>query len=179
MKKTLTILMLCGVVGGYAQTTPPYAASTKTWVIGEQTWSDHINVPECNKTSFESGTIENPKADCRNNSNYYYLYSWEYVRRNASTLCPAPWRVPTKDSFIKLAAALSSGDKNVISDWGAVLGGTSNGSGTLYYQGLSSYYWSSSAYSSTYGYYASVESNYFRPQGYAYKRFGFSLRCVR
>jgi hypothetical protein len=36
MKKLLTIVMLFGVMGGYAQNTPNYATSTQTWVFGTQ-----------------------------------------------------------------------------------------------------------------------------------------------
>jgi hypothetical protein len=51
MKKSLTIIMLCGFISCYAQNTPPYAASAQTWTFGNQTWSDAIHMPGCNKES--------------------------------------------------------------------------------------------------------------------------------
>jgi hypothetical protein len=62
MKKILIILMLCGVCYSYAQDTPRYAASTKTWVFGYQIWSDAIQIPSCNKSSFKVSFTE---PDCR------------------------------------------------------------------------------------------------------------------
>jgi hypothetical protein len=55
-EKKITIIMLCGVISGYAQNTPRYAASTTTWKYGEQTWSDAIQVPECDKEDFEASS---------------------------------------------------------------------------------------------------------------------------
>jgi uncharacterized protein (TIGR02145 family) len=88
--------------------TPPLAASTKTWTIEspdgkiKQMWSDHINVPACNKSDYNGGTSDEYKADCRS-YNYegttHYYYSWQYVNENQHTLCPDPWRVPTRDDF--------------------------------------------------------------------------------
>jgi hypothetical protein len=98
MKKLLTIFMFCGVCCGYAQNTPPYAASTKTWVIKAdsitQIWSDVIQIPACNKANFK---VSNVVPQCRSykvNMNTYYYYNWAYVNANASKLCPSPWRVP-------------------------------------------------------------------------------------
>jgi hypothetical protein len=53
MKKLITLIMLCGLVSAYAQNTPPHAASTATWVIGDQTWSDAIHIPACDKKDFK------------------------------------------------------------------------------------------------------------------------------
>jgi hypothetical protein len=127
MKQALTIMMFCGVISGYAQETPPHAASTQTWVFGSQTWSDAIQIPECNKADFDGGTTDEPKADCFSKthreedtgySDYigqkyeydthkkdrtYYSYSWPYVSQNAALLCPAPWRVPSKQDYIDLS----------------------------------------------------------------------------
>jgi hypothetical protein len=133
MKKLLTILMLCGVCYGYAQKTPPHAASTRTWVIKAngvtQTWSDHIDLPACNKARFEASST---RADCRNNPGYHYLYSWLYVKQNAATLCPSPWRVPTVDDFEIVVANPGN--------WGAVLGGYVSYNGSRRLVGYLGYY---------------------------------------
>jgi hypothetical protein len=140
MKKLLTILMLCGVCYGYAQNTPRYAASTKTWKFGGLTWSDAIRIPECNKTSFaDSETV----PQCRSytdGTNTWYYYNWPYVHTNAATLCPDPWRVPTKDDFEALKTALKAATTvaHLADGWGS--GGYANDrniTSTSY-----AYYWS-------------------------------------
>jgi hypothetical protein len=142
MKKLLTLMIVVAAVcSGYAQDTPPHAASTGTWVVGNQTWSDHINIPACNKTSFDGGDDNAPKADCRNNPGYYYLYSWEYVRRNAADLCPAPWRVPSRYDFSVLAD-LAVGTDQVAEIWGVAYGGYVLSSSVIN-TGSEAYYWSS------------------------------------
>jgi hypothetical protein len=85
-----------------ADDAPPHAASDKVWVIGTQEWSDFIQIPACNKDNYDVGSFEVPRADCRsvlNDGKTYYHYTWPYVNRNASTLCPSPWRVPTESDF--------------------------------------------------------------------------------
>ncbi len=85
---------------------PAEAKTTNIWEVavagGIQFWSDVINMPACNKDTFNSYS-----ADCRNNwePNGYY-YSWWYVRDNGAALCPAPWSVPTVDDFVALDIAL-------------------------------------------------------------------------
>jgi uncharacterized protein (TIGR02145 family) len=81
-------------------TTPPYAASTNTWVYGNLTASEVIQMPHCNKTSYSTEYYGVP--DCRNytaGSTTYYYYNWDYVKANEYLLCPSPWRVPTRADF--------------------------------------------------------------------------------
>ncbi|MDR0581509.1 MAG: fibrobacter succinogenes major paralogous domain-containing protein [Prevotellaceae bacterium] len=192
MKKFLTIIMLCGVIGGYAQNTPPYAASTNTWVIEgngiSQIWSDHINVPACDKADFNGGTDDAPRADCRNNPGYYFLYSWPYVNKNAATLCPVPWRVPTIDDFLALYKALGgkgdwSKDETLvtkyINSWGGAYGGYCNNEGLPVNQNLYADYWSSSEFSSTSSYYFGYTDSSVYPQYYYNKYHGFLIRCMK
>jgi hypothetical protein len=74
---------------------PPHAASAKTWVFGDQTWSDAIQIPECNKESFElSASAPQCRSYSREGKTYYY-YNWRYVQAHAEQLCPTPWHVPT------------------------------------------------------------------------------------
>jgi hypothetical protein len=117
MKKISTIIMLCGVVSGYAQKTPPNAASTKTWTFGEQIWSDAIQMPdECHKETFESSKTE---PDCRSytkDGKTWYYYNWVYVTQNAATLCPLPWRVPNFDDMETLARNNSA--SALVAAWG-------------------------------------------------------------
>ena len=86
-----------------------YFASTQTWTVGGPTWSDAVQIPECDKADFDGGTPETPQADCRSytrEGKTYYYYSWVYVDQKLDLLCPSPWRVPTKDDFINLDIAL-------------------------------------------------------------------------
>jgi uncharacterized protein (TIGR02145 family) len=188
MKNILTIIMLCGVCCGYAQNTPPYAASAKTWTVGNQIWSDHINVPACNKKDFDSGSESNPKADCRNNPDYYYMYSWLYVQQNAEKMCPAPWRIPTKEDFEELDKALGgNGDFNkdkalavkYENRWGGVYGGYAN-IGLVYYTNFYANYWSSTEHNSSKGYYLNfLQDGRVYPHDHLTKRYGMLVRCVR
>lgn len=95
--------------------TPPLAASTKTWTFCGLTWSDMIEVPNCRKASFTT----NGSPDCRylttpNNTITCYYYNWHYVVRYAETLCPYPWRVPTLEDVPDLVKIPSFVLKN---DW--------------------------------------------------------------
>jgi hypothetical protein len=120
MKKILTMIMLCGVCYGYAQNTPPFAATTKTWKIEspdgkiKQTWSDYIAVPACNKSDYIVGTGETLTADCRSytyRSTTFYYYSQEYVDGTQKTLCPLPWHVPTAKDFGDLITAICGDER--------------------------------------------------------------------
>jgi hypothetical protein len=86
--------------GGYVAV-PPHAASSKTWKFGNQTWSDVIQIPECNKETFEA-SYTTPQCYC----NSGYLYNWVYVNTNAYTLCPNPWRVPSDSDLRALIATV-------------------------------------------------------------------------
>ncbi|MDR2359300.1 MAG: hypothetical protein LBD87_05825, partial [Prevotellaceae bacterium] len=77
--------------------TPPFAASTQTWTIAGRTWSDVIQLPECND---ENGppVMGVPSCEC-----WYYkgtkqiTYHYEYVFETGRTMCPKPWRLPISD----------------------------------------------------------------------------------
>ncbi|MDR1405757.1 MAG: fibrobacter succinogenes major paralogous domain-containing protein [Prevotellaceae bacterium] len=184
-------LFLCGGGGvAAAQTVPPHAVSAKTWSIEghgvAQTWSDHINMPACDKAEFNSGTRHEPQPDCRNNPGYYFLYNWYYVNDYASSLCPAPWRVPGRDDFISLNRALggtTDGSSNetmaarYAADWGAAYGGLASSDG-FSYLGIYGYYWSISEGFAGNSYYLYLSSSNVYSYSHFYKSFGLALRCV-
>jgi uncharacterized protein (TIGR02145 family) len=92
--------------------TPQYAASTQTWTVKSQIWSDAIHIPACNKEGF---TMSNTVPHCRSytsGTNTWYYYNWPYVNENKDALCPSPWRVPTKDDFIALDKAFEGTGTN-------------------------------------------------------------------
>jgi hypothetical protein len=88
-----------------AANVPTYAASTQTWTFGSTlVWSDAIQIPDCNKSSF---TTSDTDPHCRSytlGDNTWYYYNWAYVNTNAATLCPQSWHVPTYTDFGALSA---------------------------------------------------------------------------
>jgi hypothetical protein len=117
MKKLLLLSFAALLIAGncYAQT-PPRAASTQTWTFGEQVWSDAIRMPRCDKSDFiESYTFPDCRSYTDGNSTWYY-YNWAYVEVNKKWLCPAPWRVPTKDDFEVLIG--NTTPNSLIEAWG-------------------------------------------------------------
>ncbi len=79
-------------------------ATSQTWTVGSQTWSDVVVASNCNKTGYDGGSSDNYNSDCRNATNGFngHYFSWCAVVKYASTLCPGDWRVPTKDDFVAL-----------------------------------------------------------------------------
>jgi uncharacterized protein (TIGR02145 family) len=172
--------------------TPPYAASTQTWTVGNQMWSDAIHVPDCNKSSF---TTSNTEPHCRSytsGTNTWYYYNWAYVNSRAALLCPSPWRAPTAEDFCTLDKSLSGASScpsrtmsaqqvnaTYVLAWGGSYGGYYNSSGTLRNQDTYAYYWSSRALDSSYAYGLEYVSSYVFPQGTYFKPYGFQVRCVK
>jgi uncharacterized protein (TIGR02145 family) len=168
-----------------------YPASTQTWVIGDQTWSDVIHIPECNKEAFE-GSNTNPQ--CRSythegTTNYYY--NWPYADQKASALCPLPWRVPSKEDFIALDIALGGDGEprydedpawitaNYVNTWGGSYAGFAN-EGAMYSMGEDGHYWSSSSDEDTTAYHLYISlSGLVYPNVYGLSHGGFQVRCVK
>jgi uncharacterized protein (TIGR02145 family) len=159
--------------------TPPYAASTQTRVFGDQTWSDAIQIPDCNKTDF---TNDDNNPQCRSHTESgktWYYYNWAHVNQNAATLCPSPWRVPSQSDFSTLVSNLGGNNQTardaIIAAWG--YGGYAQGSsmGTV---DSGAYYWSSTENSTTNAYnlyYGSSNLNMLFNTKYN----GFQVRCVK
>jgi uncharacterized protein (TIGR02145 family) len=138
---------------------PRYAASTKTWTIGSQTWSDVINIPECDHDAFTNSlTVAYCRSYTTSEKKYYY-YNWVYVNANQNTLCPSPWHVPTKDDFMVLDKAFNGGTganrtvalswitEHYINEWGASLstgraGGSDSATNAVPFATYTGFYWS-------------------------------------
>jgi uncharacterized protein (TIGR02145 family) len=175
-------------VNAVATTTPPYAASTKTWTVGNQIWSDVINVPECDHDAFTNSTTD---PYCRSYSIdgiKWYYYNWVYVNKNLKTLCPAQWRVPTTDDFTVLDKALGGSGQDrsnvpltwitahYLREWGSELNGWVNG--IMQGVGDALVYWSDEV-SST-GRYLCVYTDGRIYLAYAASKVhGFNVRCVK
>ncbi len=173
-------------------------STNTTWEIGSQTWSDAVQTTICSgKTSFNSRNFE---ADCRSNPNYKGdLFSWEMINQYGAYLCPAPWRVPTREDFLDLDIALGGTGENdqnnstlrskYLSSWGGTYGGFCRAGGSLHNQGSHALYWSQSEHGKAgngYNLYFFSTGNInphlsgkISPQSFIFKGNGFALRCVQ
>ncbi|MDR3350942.1 MAG: hypothetical protein LBN98_04795 [Prevotellaceae bacterium] len=185
MKKVFTLMVAAAMVFAGCdkdddsddKKTPPYAASTQTWTFGEQTWSDAIQMPDCNKETFDDGTNEEPKADGRSyteDGHTWYYYSWPYVDAHKATMCPSPWRVPTTEDFFELLAA-NAAAADLQAAWG--YGGYAN-STSVEYTGSYAWYWASTENGTNYAYFMNFSTSG-ADTGYASKYYGFQVRCVK
>jgi hypothetical protein len=171
-KKLLTLIMLCVMIYSYAQNTPPHAASTRTWTFGAQTWSDAIRIPACNKKSLLESVTDPQCCSHIEHGNIFYYYNWAYVDAKNDKMCPAPWRIPSKEDFDILEN--NTNYSTLINDWG--YGGRAYGSSM---DGVSAYahYWSSTEHGD-YAYYLGYYNNQMSVN-YSSKRYWFQVRCVR
>jgi uncharacterized protein (TIGR02145 family) len=172
---------------------PFHAASTQTWVIGNQTWSDAIYIPECDKEEFGTSTLD---PQCRSYTHptteeLWFYYNGPFVSQNAATLCPEPWRVPTKEDFIALDIALGGTGENrtgvesewvtskYIDSWGGRFGGFIFSS-MPFGLGEAGMYWSSSFDATkVYGLSFTAVGNVVNPQILDTGSFGLQIRCVK
>jgi uncharacterized protein (TIGR02145 family) len=174
-------------------------ATTQEWTISghgvAQIWSDAVQATNCNKTSFSGGPEGNFNSDCRSNPDQKGdLFSWCAVVRFQETLCPDPWRVPTRQDFCDLDRALTGVTTCMFREnpahrdaflnvWGGTYAGRSSENGTIgIFQGQVGSYWSQSVRdgNANRGHLLEITiQNYLAPQDSALKNIGFSLRCVR
>jgi uncharacterized protein (TIGR02145 family) len=146
--RTATVTLAAGTltrtVGVTQAATVFHAASTQTWTFGEQTWSDAIHCPECNKETFEDSYIDPQCRSYTESGKTWYYYNWAYVDANKTTMCPDPWRVPSSSDISMLLSNLGGSEQSardqIIADWGS--GGDCYGGGVSYVT-TRAYYWSS------------------------------------
>jgi uncharacterized protein (TIGR02145 family) len=180
-------------------------ASSQEWTIeGDgytQIWSDAVRASNCNKATYNGGTEGNYSSDCRNNGGAAYkgnYFSWCAIAKFKNVLCPAPWRVPTREDFCKLDQAMygtttcnnrvgANTAATYIGMWGGEFAGNVQQDGQIVYHGSNGYYWSESEWTemggARYGSYLWFTSN--AAQNYAYPQYGNDkfrgtvLRCVK
>jgi hypothetical protein len=100
---------------------PQYAASTKTWRVGSQVWSDAIRIPACNKEAFTSSTATTQCRSYTSGTSTWYYYNWVYVDENQNTLCPSPWHVPSREEVVTLNVQLGGTGANISGSGAAAL----------------------------------------------------------
>jgi uncharacterized protein (TIGR02145 family) len=188
-----------------------------TWEVGNQIWSDVVMAIGCKKDDFKGGefywidTVINGNSvrqmrftsfniDCRQNPGYGDLFSWEAVNAHKNLLCPADWRVPTREDFIALDIEFGGTGsfrhqipnfEEFINEtymnpivWGGSYGGGCDPDGPLNSSvGTRAFYWSQTEdnTNSNNAFILRFDSvnRSVDPQNRAAKAFGDALRCVR
>jgi len=183
-------------------------ATTQTWTVGTQLWSDAVVATACEDrtTEFDGGAADwatplnsNFNADCRNsvnNPNFSgHYFSWCAVMRFANELCPYPWRVPSTQDFVNLDIALG-GDGTTrigpayVDDVAWYIGTTFGANGGLWggsrFTGSSvlqdvesTFYWSSTEDDPALARALTLHEFLVGPHGSHEKAIGHALRCVR
>jgi len=160
--------------------------SPNTWDFAGLRWSDDVVASNCSeKTTFSVNQSSNFNADCRNNPGFGDLFSWCAMARFKDEICPEGWRVPTRDEFLALDAAIGETGaarfNKYVSDWGAKLGGFTNVTGSVTSPGTAVYYWSqTTATSVANGIALTLTSpNLVNPQHTLPRSIGATIRCVQ
>jgi len=162
-------------------------ASTNTWTVGSLVWSDVVQASNCNKPAFNGGSNQPFLSDCRSNPDHPGdLFSWCAAVKFRDTLCPAPWRLPTREDFMNLDMTLGGTGNNgqvnpaYTGSWGFAFGGYRNPTNQSFSQGTGALYWARTEFTKTRGYYFMLSSDdRVSPQETFDKGFGLAVRCVR
>jgi len=120
-------------------------------------------------------------------STYGVLYNWP-AAMNGQTgegvqgICPTGWRLPTDAEFTTLTNTTGNSKAGLISaEWfNNLFAGFRNTDGSFYTIGSNTYFWSSSASSSSNAWYRDLNTSYSTVYRHYYnKAHGFSVRCLR
>jgi hypothetical protein len=153
-----------------------HAASTQTWTFGNQTWSDAIQIVECNKTSFTNSDTEPHCRSYNGSEKFFYYYNWPFVNTYKDVMCPEPWRMPSLSDFSALLS--NTAYSTLPHEWG--YGGQAT-SGSLDYVSTTAYLWSVTrgecyyndcAQALNYGSTSGTTGNYSMYRG-------FQVRCIK
>ena len=170
---------------------PPHPVLGTITFATTQTWSDAVKVSAAEKTTYDSGdNVDGYKVDFRSNPGYKgSLFSWPAVNQYKAVLCPAPWRIPTKQDFINLDKALGGTGEfqtnptlrdKYLNDWGGTYGGYCYPDGPLDMQSSGALYWSQSEFGADSGYSLFFGAdNHIWPQNDSDKNAGYPIRCVK
>ncbi|MDR3367435.1 MAG: hypothetical protein LBO71_10790, partial [Prevotellaceae bacterium] len=177
--RTATVTIAAGSIAhiiNVSQAVPPptHAASTQTWTFGNQTWSDAIQIPSCNQTTFVGNFIGPQCRSYTSGINTWYYYNWKYVDDNKSTLCPSPWHVPNQGD---IAALVANTDSDLLHTWG--YGGHATGN-SMFGESTQAYYWTLSTYGpdASQAYIGAYENGSMYQSNIS-KDLGLQVRCVK
>ena len=163
----------------------------------EQRWSDAVVAVNCRDTSLKTAHYSNWRspifhADCRINEGFKgHLFTWPAVDKFKNQLCPAPWRMPTREDFLDLNFAMrrlsiNSGTTlsvQYVDGWGAEFAGYSDGQNKLRSQGTHVMYWSQTRApdlrGSKFSYALIINSSNFATTTYYNVYRGFTVRCIK
>jgi hypothetical protein len=153
--------------------TPPGAASTQTWTIGNQTWSDRVvaTPSNCTQTTILPD-VNYTAAEYRVHDGRYY-YTWSCVVVAGSFMCPMPWHVPSQSEFNTLVS--NTNYSTLKSAWG--FGGYAS-KGVISFVDSEMYYWSTMEHSNDYAYGLYLYHDEVGVSNYL-KRLGIQVRCVK
>ena len=127
-----------------------FTAGAEVQIVGNgisQIWSRPVTAEGCQKEAYSYGINYNDiNPDCRTNPGYNGdLFSGCAVLKYAASICPGPWRVPTRQDFVNLLAAMGGCTNTcvdydfivnkIISLWGGEWYGFITTSNTISYAG--------------------------------------------
>jgi uncharacterized protein (TIGR02145 family) len=176
-----------------------------TILIGTQWWiKENLNVgtringyiPQSNNGIIEKYCYNDDQANC---AKYGGLYQWSEIMKYTTTegsqgICPSGWHIPTNSEITTLNLSIGSdgnllksggqgngaGSGTNISEFSAILAGSSGSDGSFSDLANYSYIWSSTQYNSSLSHIMTldqVDNNI--GQGQSNKSNGFSVRCLK
>jgi hypothetical protein len=162
-----------------AGATPPDAASTVTWVLGNLTWSDVLKrTPQGCSFNYEGLPHEdNPQARYQlGYANGGWFYNWLCLKANMEYLCMPPWRIPTYSDVYALLYYTDKTQRYTAFGLGGFAGASGQTNGDVY-----GYMWNSESIIS--GVYANMvrwsQQNYDEEFENHHMSDGAMVRCVR
>lgn len=86
--------------------------SDRTWIVGDQEWSDVVLASNAEKDTYTGVTGETYIPDAMRNGAFGHMFSWAAVDQFAAELCPEPWHAPSTEEFVALDLALGGTGEN-------------------------------------------------------------------
>jgi hypothetical protein len=101
---------------------PPNSLGVCTWICGTQVWSGALrNAAGCAKVTAMSTLTTPPAQYLDYSTSYGYYYNWTCANTAQSSLCPSPWRVPTKFDLQNLEASYLAQSCTPMTPYGGIV----------------------------------------------------------
>ncbi len=176
--------------------------SATTWVVGGQEWSDTVLASGADKNTFTGVSGNTYIPDGMRNGDFGHMFSWAAANEFGDELCPAPWRIPSKEDFVALDIALGGTGSNFQAtsgqedryrnEWGLEWAGQAfnsmiSGSGDND-RANGALYWSKDSAGGPNGYALHIVDNHemggtpnpsISPNANTLKQYGVLVRCVK